>query len=186
MTWEDPGRPLPERAAALIDAAADRRRLKRLARWLDEADQALKRAVLDEGNRRGADLGPEAIEWPAKRLLRRAMAREATARIRRNPIARDEAFTCLHCGAAVSPHGRTARDHCPHCLWSIHVDEVPGDRAARCGALLQPIALDHRDGAYVLVYRCTGCGMERRNRVLTDGDPPDDWERVVALTGALP
>ena len=38
-------------------------------------------------------------------------------------------FTCLHCGKTVSlkAHGTEHRNHCPHCLWSLHVDDLPGD-----------------------------------------------------------
>ena len=44
-------------------------------------------------------------------------------------VKKDEAFTCINCGKEVSPLGYTTRDHCPHCLYSIHIDIMPGDRA---------------------------------------------------------
>lgn len=169
------------RASELLDAATSRGAIKRLAAELD-ADPELRRAVLDEGRRRGATLPDEAIDWPAKRLLRVARAREAEARVRTNPIHRDEAFECAHCGTPVTPHGRTARDHCPRCLRSLHVDRIPGDRAADCGGILDPVAVDRRGEDWVIRYRCRVCGEQRSNRALLDGDPPDDWEAVVALS----
>ena len=36
-------------------------------------------------------------------------------------------------GKKVEPLGYTSRNHCPFCLWSLHVDENPGDRACECG-----------------------------------------------------
>ena len=41
----------------------------------------------------------------------------------------DNGFICAHCGKEVEPLGYTSRNHCPFCLWSLHVDINPGDRA---------------------------------------------------------
>lgn len=98
----------------------------------------------------------------------------------------DTAFTCAHCGARVPRHpAGSYRNHCPRCLRSRHVDVVPGDRAADCGALMEPVALDHSGKkGFVLVHRCEACGHEDRNKVAPDDDvsavaavqrPP--WER---------
>ena len=169
------------RAAALLDQARSRGEIKRLAADL-EADPALRTAVIEEGRRRGARLPEDCSDWPAKRLLRVARGLEAPSRQRKNPVARDEAFACMQCGAAVGPHGRTARDHCPVCLHSQHVDRVPGDRAADCGGLLVPVSAERRGEDWILHYRCAACGESRRNRALLDGEPPDDWTAIVALT----
>jgi len=32
-------------------------------------------------------------------------------------------------------------------------------------------------------YRCRSCGHEGVNQALVDGDPPDDWDQVIALPG---
>ena len=53
---------------------------------------------------------------------------------------RIEDFTCEHCGTEV--HGNGYTNHCPNCLWSKHVDINPGDRAADCGGLMEPIAVE--------------------------------------------
>lgn len=168
------------RITAWLTEAMSRGAVKRAAAELD-ADPDLRRRLLT----RASHLPPEAASWPAKKLLRRARARDQAARIRTNPIARDEAFTCAHCGADVPAHGRTARDHCPHCLRSLHVDVIPGDRAARCGGILDPVGVEPLGGGeWRLIYRCRRCDAVRHNRVLRDGEPPDDWSVVVELAGA--
>lgn len=40
----------------------------------------------------------------------------------------DEDFTCDVCGSFVKALGYTARDHCPNCLCSKHVDINPPER----------------------------------------------------------
>jgi len=161
-------------AAALLDALRTRGDVKRHAAWLDGPDGVRWReAVLTEGRRRGADLPDEAVTWPAKKLLRRARARLDDSVHRATPTARDEAFTCTHCGRAVPPAGRTARDHCPWCLRSVHLDVVPGDRAADCGGTMDPVSLEVRGADLVLTYRCRRCGHTHRVRAIQDGAVPD-------------
>jgi DNA-directed RNA polymerase subunit RPC12/RpoP len=99
-------------------------------------------------------------------------------------IAREEPFVCEHCGKDVAPlaHG-TYRNHCPHCLYSKHVDEEgPGDRASSCGELMEPIGLD-QDGkkGFVILYLCTKCGVERRNKAALD-DELTDFMRLSSET----
>ena len=75
---------------------------------------------------------------------------------------RVEDFTCRHCGAAVKGDGYT--NHCPHCLWSRHVDVNPGDRAADCGGMMRPVALEQKAGRFTILHRCEACGHERKNK----------------------
>jgi len=90
----------------------------------------------------------------------------------------DEGFTCAVCGAKVEPLGYTARDHCPFCLCSLHVDDFPGDREADCGGILRPVGiLPHKKGLQI-VYICEDCGAEKRNVAARD----DDGEKLIALT----
>ena len=88
-------------------------------------------------------------------------------------IARQESFTCEHCNKQVEPleHG-TYRNHCPHCLWSKHVDqEGPGDRASDCGGLMRPVGQDHRSGkGWVIVHECELC----KKRIVNTPAPDDD------------
>jgi len=75
------------------------------------------------------------------------------------------------------------RNHCPTCLWSRHVDELPGDRRSECGGPMRPVAVRHRSAkGFQLVHRCGRCGTTSVNRVAVDTDQPDDWTLVCALT----
>lgn len=180
--WEDTSLPLVERAARLIDAADTRGETKHLAAWLATQDAAWRRAVVEAGLARGAWFDADVDEWPAKKLLRRARGGEVDAHVRSTPIHRDEPFRCANCGAAVPEHGRTARNHCPRCLYSLHVDVIPGDRAAECGGLMEPTGVRITAGEVVLRHRCRRCGAERSVRSVADGDVPDDWAVIVALS----
>lgn len=40
----------------------------------------------------------------------------------------NENFICENCNKEVLKSEYTARDHCPYCLYSKHVDINPGDR----------------------------------------------------------
>lgn len=86
--------------------------------------------------------------------------------------AREEPFVCEACGASVAPLvSGTYRDHCPVCLASKHVDIQPGDRAAGCGGLLEPLGVEGYPGAPKILYRCVACGHRTRNRAAPDDEP---------------
>ncbi|WP_329038229.1 RNHCP domain-containing protein [Streptomyces sp. NBC_01725] len=136
------------------------------------------------------------------------MARDNTSRTRRSGSrntsrrarteARAESFRCLQCGLDVpmSAPGTDHRNHCPNCLWSRHLDDTPGDRQADCGARMEPLAISVRgDGEWVLVHRCTHCGVIHANRTAGDDNalpltrlavrplaqPPFPFERLSGL-----
>lgn len=93
-----------------------------------------------------------------------------------------EDFICEVCGAKVEGAGYT--DHCPKCLWSKHVDLDPGDRAAECGGLMEPVGAEQKRGEWRILYRCQKCGQKKFNRV----DPKDSKENLVKISasGGLP
>ena len=64
--------------------------------------------------------------------------------------------------------GNGYTNHCPDCLWSKHVDIQPGDRAATCRGLMEPVAIEYVRSEFVIVHRCAACGHVRRNRAATD------------------
>ncbi len=87
---------------------------------------------------------------------------------------RSAGFTCRNCGAFASweDAGSAHRNHCPRCLCSVHLDEVPGDRAADCGGLMEPIAVWVRaKGEWAIIHRCRQCGALSSNRIGADDDP---------------
>jgi DNA-directed RNA polymerase subunit RPC12/RpoP len=97
----------------------------------------------------------------------------------------NEGFRCRQCGAAVGPLANgSVRNHCPACLWSLHVDVDPGDRASDCGGPLEPVGAEHdAKKGWIVVHRCVRCGAERRNRAaLDDPEQPDDYDALIRLT----
>jgi hypothetical protein len=80
-------------------------------------------------------------------------------------------FQCRRCHQEVSlsAPGTGHRNHCPLCLWSVHLDDRPGDRRASCGGGMEPIAVWVRpDEEWALVHRCGTCRVVRVNRVAGD------------------
>ncbi len=75
---------------------------------------------------------------------------------------RKEDFCCLHCHAEVAGNGYT--NHCPLCLWSLHVDNNPGDRQNPCRGLMRPIAVV-LVGKKHIVHQCERCGQEKKNKI---------------------
>ena len=93
----------------------------------------------------------------------------------------DENFTCEVCGKEVSKLNYTARDHCPFCLCSKHVDINPGDRLETCHGTLEPIGLEtNSKKGYVIIFRCKKCGAIRKNKVAED----DNMDLVIKLSVA--
>ena len=92
---------------------------------------------------------------------------------------RDEEFICENCGKKISKLGYTSRDHCPYCLYSKHVDNMPGDRKEDCKGLLKPmqVELDSKKG-YVIIYKCEKCNAIRKNKAAED----DNKELLIQLT----
>ena len=83
----------------------------------------------------------------------------------------DNGFICQNCGVEVKPLGYTSRNHCPHCLCSIHVDVLPGDRQNNCKGLQRPISVENNPKkGYVIVYKCDKCGEITRNKSAEDDD----------------
>ena len=89
----------------------------------------------------------------------------------KDPLAAEAAFICEHCRRTVSGSsaGTAHRNHCPHCLWSLHVDLRPGDRRCGCRGLMEPVAIWVRpDGEWAIVHRCRNCTALRTNRIAGD------------------
>lgn len=96
----------------------------------------------------------------------------------------DEGFVCAHCGFKVLPLKTSSRDHCPRCLYSLHVDINPGDRANDCKGKLRPISAtpDPKRG-YIINYICEKCGESHRNRAAYPAAvQPDDIGVIIKLT----
>ena len=90
----------------------------------------------------------------------------------------DEPFICDVCGREVKPLGYTARDHCPYCLSSKHVDINPGDRLCACLGVLEPIGVEKgRKDTLKIIYKCNKCGMIKRNVAARD----DNFDKILEI-----
>ncbi len=87
-----------------------------------------------------------------------------------------EDFVCEKCSFKVTGTGYT--NHCPKCLWSKHVDINPGDRAADCGGLMEPVGMEIKQGKYVILHRCVKCGHEKANKA----EARDDYAAILKLS----
>jgi DNA-directed RNA polymerase subunit RPC12/RpoP len=90
----------------------------------------------------------------------------------------DEKFICEHCHKEVDELGYTARDHCPYCLYSKHVDINPGDRMNPCKGLLKPIDIEKFKDTYKIIYKCESCGKIHKNIMAND----DDFDLIIELS----
>ena len=96
----------------------------------------------------------------------------------KNFTMRDEKFICENCNKEVSPLGYTARDHCPYCLYSKHVDINPGDRLNPCRGLLKPIGIERFRDTYKIIYKCDKCNQVHKNIMAKD----DNMDIIIELS----
>ncbi|MFD1675095.1 RNHCP domain-containing protein [Alicyclobacillus fodiniaquatilis] len=93
---------------------------------------------------------------------------------------RNESFVCANCGHDVLPSEHSCRNHCPNCLYSVHLDVRPGDRAADCGGLMRPVRVDYNSKkGYQIVHRCERCGHIARNVLQQDVRVQPDNQAVI-------
>ena len=90
----------------------------------------------------------------------------------------DENFICENCGKPVEKLLYTARDHCPYCLYSKHVDINPGDRMNECKGLLKPIGIEKFKDTYKIIYKCEKCKKEHKNIMAND----DNYDLIIELS----
>lgn len=99
---------------------------------------------------------------------------KAAAQRRTESLTASAPFLCAFCGKSVPAVGAGTRhrNHCPHCLNSIHLDNIPGDRSARCGGIMEAVGIWVReDGEWAILHRCRICGVFHSNRVAADDNP---------------
>lgn len=90
----------------------------------------------------------------------------------------DEEFICENCGKKVEKANYTARDHCPHCLYSKHLDINPGDRLNECHGLMKPIGIEKFKDKFKIIYKCSKCGETHKNIILND----DNMDEIIRLS----
>ena len=90
----------------------------------------------------------------------------------------DENFICENCKKEVLKLGYTARDHCPYCLYSKHVDINPGDRSNTCLGLLKPISIEKFKDTFKIIYKCEKCNKMHKNIMAID----DNYDLIIELS----
>ena len=90
----------------------------------------------------------------------------------------DESFICEKCSKQVDKLLYTARDHCPYCLYSKHVDIMPGDRQNSCRGLLKPIGIEKFKDTFKIIYKCEKCNEIHKNIKAID----DDMDIIINLS----
>ena len=90
----------------------------------------------------------------------------------------DEEFICENCGKKVNKLNYSARDHCPFCLYSKHVDINPGDRKNNCKGLLKPIGIEKFRDTYKILYKCEKCGQLHKNIMAKD----DNMNKIIEIS----
>ena len=90
----------------------------------------------------------------------------------------DENFICENCGMKVTKLGYTARDHCPYCLYSKHLDINPGDRENKCLGLMKPVGIEKFKNRYKIIYKCIKCHQDHKNIMAND----DNFDLIIKLS----
>ena len=90
----------------------------------------------------------------------------------------DEEFICENCLHKVQKLNYTARDHCPKCLYSKHLDLNPGDRANQCRGLMEPIGIEKYKNTYKIIYKCNKCNKLHKNIIAND----DNFDKIIELS----
>jgi hypothetical protein len=83
----------------------------------------------------------------------------------------NESFICEHCRKSVEQHPEwSARNHCPYCLYSKHLDEeFPWDRESNCLWLMTPIDIDYKKNkGNMIQHKCERCQKVMLNKIAPD------------------
>lgn len=96
----------------------------------------------------------------------------------------NETFICENCRKFVEKHPEwSARNHCPFCLASKHLDkDFPGDRLSECMGLMVPSGIDHKKNKWWMVkHKCKKCRKEILNKVAPDDNYLDFIKKLQTL-----
>ena len=90
----------------------------------------------------------------------------------------DEEFICINCNKKVSKLNYSSRDHCPYCLYSLHVDINPGDRQNTCKGILEPIGIEKFKDTFKIIYKCQSCKEIHKNIMAKD----DNYDEILKIS----
>ena len=90
------------------------------------------------------------------------------------------AFVCENCGTFVSKHSNGSyRNHCNVCLYSKHLDIIPGDRSSDCYGIMEPVGQRiHSKKGLQILHRCSLCNHKQWNKI---DEAEDDLEIILGL-----
>jgi len=83
----------------------------------------------------------------------------------------NDQFNCENCLKEITKHPEwSARNHCPFCLYSKHMDkDFPWDRKSECLWLMKPIWIDYKKNkGNMIKHKCQKCWKEILNKVAPD------------------
>lgn len=93
----------------------------------------------------------------------------------------NEEFICENCKKEISKHpDGSARNHCPFCLYSKHLDkDFPWDRASDCGWLMEPVWIDNKKNKWWMIkHKCLKCSKEMLNKIAPDDNFLEFIEKI--------
>ncbi len=85
----------------------------------------------------------------------------------------NESFICEKCNKNVWIHTKwSARNHCPYCLSSKHLDEkFPWDRKSKCKWIMIAIDIEYKKNKwYMIKHSCEKCNKIILNKIAPDDD----------------
>ena len=83
----------------------------------------------------------------------------------------NESFVCVNCWKIIPLANKTCRNHCPYCFTSLHVDwDIPWDRSSECKWKMYPISYKLKNSEYKILFKCSVCGKEHRNKRADDDE----------------
>lgn len=87
-----------------------------------------------------------------------------------------EDFVCKNCGTKVKGNGYT--NHCINCLYSLHIDNYPGDRQSLCVGLMLPIDIIVVGGEVKqIIHQCLTCKKIKKNII----SPFDSMKAIIEV-----
>ncbi|MBU2524613.1 RNHCP domain-containing protein [Patescibacteria group bacterium] len=99
---------------------------------------------------------------------------------KKNFIFINESYKCKKCGKTVMALDKGCRNHCPSCLYSLHVDQkIPGDRDSNCQGLMMPKSATYNSKkGYIITHECEKCHILMNNKSASD----DNLDILILLT----
>ena len=89
-------------------------------------------------------------------------------------------FICENCNTVVEAKRKQSyKNHCHYCLYSKHMDIIPGDRKSTCQGLMKPTGQRiHSKKGIQILHVCEDCGHEQWNII---DETVDNFELICKL-----